>query len=158
MIKVTSSTQLANYGVKGIKNRISKFNNGFERFNTFNENKIKLLNQKEIIKQYEEFKRIIRNEYSNLESGVIYSKILRSPFYFDLKRLIEICLVIPNTSVECERSFSQMNIIKSILRTRMEEDTRDCLMAIKLNEESLEEFDFATAFLSWKLKFKIYFI
>ena len=56
------------------------------------------------------------------------------PFDFpDIRRLVEIFLVIVLSSVHCERFFSQMNLTKSLMRSRMLTDLLNDLMMIKLN-------------------------
>lgn len=51
----------------------------------------------------------------------------------NIMKLIELFLVVVLSSVDCERFFSQMNLTKSILRTRMLTDLLNDLLMIKLN-------------------------
>ena len=50
-----------------------------------------------------------------------------------LKLLLEIYWIIPLSSVECERYFSRLNLIKTRLRNCLEAETLDSLMNISIN-------------------------
>lgn len=56
------------------------------------------------------------------------------PYDFpDIRRLVELFLVIVLSSVHCERFFSQMNLTKTFMRSRMLTDLLNDLLMIKLN-------------------------
>lgn len=63
--------------------------------------------------------------------------------------LASIALVIPVSTAECERCFSCMKRIKTVLRNRMETATLDQLMLIVNEGPKLEEFNFDKAADLW---------
>jgi hypothetical protein len=50
-------------------------------------------------------------------------------------------VVNPNTAAQCERSFSQMHIIKANLRNSLKQKTLKSLMFIKMEGPTLAEFE-----------------
>ena len=54
--------------------------------------------------------------------------------------LMQISLIIPMTSVDCERGFSTMNRIKSKLRNKLSNYVLDRLMRISLSKFSISAF------------------
>ena len=157
-IKTQNSQKIDEYGKSCIEKIVTFFNGKFRQYNMFKEKKIALFDKTNVISQYQEFKRLIRNEYHNLDHSQLYAKFLASEAHKDLKGIIEIYLVLPITSVECERSFSQMNLIKTPVRSNLEAGTLDHLMRLRMHKVSLENFDFEKPFLDWKSAKKRYFI
>jgi len=161
LIREQPETALNSYGKIEISSLIKTFNQNFRKFNEIPKNpSIELLEETEILKQYQEFKFLIYNDadYRKLNREQVYSQILKSPSYKQLSRLLEIYLVLPITSVECERVFSQINIIKHRLRASLETETLDSLLNIKLNGDKVEDYDFRDSFILWKTSAKRYFI
>ena len=66
-------------------------------------------------------------------------------------------MVLPLSSVECERSFSKMNLIKTKLRNQLEEDTLDNLMFISIVGKDIEKMNFNVPIENWKIGKKRYF-
>ena len=62
--------------------------------------------------------------------------------------LIEIMMTISMSTAVVERGFSHMNIVKSSTRTLLGDDTLNNLLEIKLNGESIKEFNPDEAILS----------
>ena len=98
----------------------------------------------EVKDQFLRYKLIINNNFQH--SGTIDTqlvwKILFSEYGLDLKeilKLAKIFLVIPISSVECERGFSKKNQIKTKTRNRLKTITIDSIMRVGLNEESMIE-------------------
>jgi len=60
-------------------------------------------------------------------------------------------LVIPTSTVVCERGFSKQNWVKSERRTRLNLDTLDALMRVSLNGLGVEFMDWDSIFESWKI-------
>lgn len=54
-----------------------------------------------------------------------------------------ICLVLPVSTADCERSFSALGRIKSVLRNRLCERVLNCLMCISIEGPGCSEFDYA---------------
>ena len=69
--------------------------------------------------------------------------------YPNLSKLAKVCLILPVSTADCERSFSTMKRVKTDLRNRINTSTLDTLMRIRIEGPSLSEFDFDTALNSW---------
>ncbi len=64
-------------------------------------------------------------------------------------KLAAACLVIPVSTVDCERGFSTQNRIKTKLRNRLKTNRLDQLMRIKIEGPPIREFDFTKAMEMW---------
>lgn len=60
---------------------------------------------------------------------------------FPLLLAFDLLLSLPPTSVACETSFSQMKLIKTSRRSRLQGSTLNSLMLVKLESPTIEEFD-----------------
>lgn len=63
--------------------------------------------------------------------------------------IINLLLSLPPTSVSCETSFSQMKLIKTSRRSRLQSSTLNSLMTVKLLSESIENFNPEEAVDKW---------
>ena len=61
--------------------------------------------------------------------------------FFELVQLLLIALSIPATSAGCERSFSKMKLIKSVLRNRMLDERLRDLAILSVNTERADKLD-----------------
>jgi hypothetical protein len=86
-----------------------------------------------IFQEYNTYKHLVHNEYKNMEDETIFQKICSSNFFPNLSKLLCIFLAIPLDSVECERMFSAINLIKTKQRNRLESETLNDLMMIYKN-------------------------
>ena len=60
--------------------------------------------------------------------------------YQELQKLIRIMQLIPSSNANIERDFSQLNLIKTTIRNRMNVTTIEACMLLKQkNSESIEE-------------------
>ena len=107
--------------------------------------------------EYKNFKVLIVNEYHSLSNEEIYWKILQNISFQNISKFLKISLTLPLSSVQCERSFSRMNLIKTDLRTLLEEWTLDDLMLISMNGVEVDKADFRKAVDNWKTGKKRYF-
>ena len=57
--------------------------------------------------------------------------------------------VLPPHTADCERDFSKLKLVKSVLRNRMGENTLDALLRISIAGPSLENFSFEKAAERW---------
>ncbi|KAH3874129.1 hypothetical protein DPMN_037370 [Dreissena polymorpha] len=64
--------------------------------------------------------------------------------------LLKCCVVIPMTSVQCERGFSTQNRINSKSRTLLKSKALDDLMRISKDGPTPGNFDFGCALQKWK--------
>ena len=69
-----------------------------------------------------------------------------SHLYPQLRKLATIALILPVSTVECERAFSTMKRNKTALRNRL---TTDHLMRLSINGPSSIDFDFSKAATAW---------
>ena len=70
----------------------------------------------------------------------------------NMTKLMAIGIVLPVSSVECERGFSKQNVIKTRLRCSVSIERLEQLMRISLNGPNLEEFDPVPIFRTWRSK------
>ena len=59
--------------------------------------------------------------------------------YSNVKILMKLIIVRPTSSVDCERSFSNMRIVKNWLRNSMEQKRLNSLMIGSIHSETLDE-------------------
>lgn len=72
--------------------------------------------------------------------------------YPNMSVLAKICRVIPIHSADVERTFSQLKLIKTSIRNRMNEKTLDSLLRIAINGPPLPHFPIADAVVLWAKK------
>ena len=70
--------------------------------------------------------------------------------YPELSKLAQICLIIPVSTVDCERGFSAMARVKTKLRNQMKNSTLNHCLRILIEGPPIEEFDFEKVLNSWK--------
>ena len=68
----------------------------------------------------------------------------------NMTKLMAISMVLPVSSVECERGFSKQNVIKTRLRCRLTIERLEQLMRVSLNGPRLEEFDPLPIYRMWR--------
>lgn len=69
--------------------------------------------------------------------------------YTNLCKLLNFILILPFSTAECERGFSQLNLIKNDVRNRLSTDTVNDLLMIKLYGPSLTDFSPDEAIKLW---------
>lgn len=94
--------------------------------------------------QWGELKVIVRRKLSfgrikflDLWQNIIHE---HSERFADILALVQIILLLPVSTAECERGFSLMKRVKSDWRNRLRADTLTGLMAITLSEEEVDMF------------------
>ena len=75
-----------------------------------------------------------------------------------IRTIVETFLTLPLSTVECERTFSKLSLIKTKLRNKMSTDTLGAYLEISLKGPPIEKFDFEQAIEDWKLSKKRKFI
>ena len=70
--------------------------------------------------------------------------------YPNITLLAAVCLVLPASSVDCERGFSQQNLIKTKQRNQLESNHLDMLLRLKIEGPPVSEFPFQEAISAWK--------
>ena len=64
-------------------------------------------------------------------------------------KLLTIALIIPVSSVDCERGFSKQNLIKTKIRAKLKTENVSTLMKMSVDTPEMETFDFHRAFKEW---------
>lgn len=96
--------------------------------------------------------------YKDMKEDDFWKLALEFEMLKDIKPLIETYLTLPLTTVECERVFSKMNLVKTQGRNQLNVMTLDGLLQISLNGPSFGEFNYENAVLEWKSSKKRYFV
>jgi len=105
------------------------------------------------VENFEKLK--LKNEivtsYFRAETSVPASLVRKSNEYSSLVKIYDFMAAIPITSMECERTFSAMNLIMSSLRNCLENDTLEDLMLISVyGPDDIRKFDPLPAIDAWK--------
>jgi hypothetical protein len=160
-IKQISPNQLEEYGNIELKNLIQEINEGQVNFFKRNSESLNterrmesleyyLLQNIPIIEEWKITKNLIHFEYRTLNDQEIYVRIHQNPLLSNIRKIYELLRSAPLTSVECERMFSRMNIIKTNLRNQLEEDSLDKLIRVSVSNVEMKSFNFHEAFIVWK--------
>ena len=138
-IKEIHEYSLKNYGNEKLKNLL----NFYFRLNPeFLSNEI---NEELCLEQYGLFKSLISRSWNHMENDEIIRSTLICDSLNEFKKMFRLYLVLPLSSVECERVFSHMNLI-----TTLKTETVDKLIFISRNGPEIENFRFEDAFIHWK--------
>ena len=86
----------------------------------------------DVIAEWRELKIDIKANLIALEDNLIMKRIFTSGCYPNLTKLYKFLMVFHLSTVECERTFSAMNQIKTDLRNSMANQTLDSQMTISL--------------------------
>ena len=97
---------------------------------------------------------VAEQKYQNGDSSYLW-KALYS-FHGDslpnLLKLVNLSLIMPYQTADCERGFSAQNLIKTSRRSLIQEDRLNIQMTIKIEGGPWEDFDFTPAISRWKQK------
>ena len=69
-----------------------------------------------------------------------------------MSTLAKICRVVPIQTADVERTFSQLKLIKTRVRNRMNEKTLDCLLRIAIEGPPISEFPVTETVKLWATK------
>ncbi len=94
------------------------------------------------------FKMIVTNSFSSNDIEIILPLLIQdySDIFSNIIKLIQIIYCIPFSSVECKRSFSRQNKIKTKDRNLLATNTLDMLMRISLKGPESSKFDYNHAY------------
>ena len=75
-------------------------------------------------------------------NGQVYMDMIQQkpPRFSSVLSVVELMLTISGSTAKCERAFSQMNQIKTCLRTRLNQETLNALMRIRLEGPEFKDF------------------
>lgn len=105
------------------------------------------------------FKYKMFSGYKNMTFNAMAESVLKDhavvSSYPNVCKLIQVCLILPVSSADCERGFSRYNLIKTKPRNRLCPSTVNVLMMLTVDTPELKnmnEFDFRKAFDIWAKK------
>ena len=116
-------------------------------------NKYPELNLEELQTELPLFKR--KSIARFLEDAILYYNSCMEnikKIYSNVKILMKVIILRPTSSVECERSFSNMSTVKNWLRNTMEQKRLDSLMICSIHSETLYELNIDELMLSFVKK------
>ena len=132
----SSSEQLIAYGQNKIDHLIAQYGEG--------ENPD--VDGDELISEWEAVKRLLGSNFKKKSMREMLKHFVTDEslqlLYPNLTKIATIAAVIPVSTAECERSFSAIKRIKSVLRNRLKTTTLDCLMRISIEGPSITDFNF----------------
>jgi hypothetical protein len=160
-IRRVDTVELRTYGNQELMVLISEINDGIALYFRRNQElryevegtdvmELSMLSTKDILNEWEMVKHLVKFEYASLTDDKIYPLLHRNPLLSSIAKVYAYMRCVPLTSVECERMFSRMNIIKTSLRNQLEEHTLDKLLRVSITDVDIKTFDFRKAFLNWK--------
>lgn len=84
-------------------------------------------------------KRILIKRYGNKLAEMSWNEVFDDEFK-KCMLLIDLLLTIPSTSVSCETTFSQMKLVKTSRRTKLQNSTLNNLLTVKLQSPDINSF------------------
>lgn len=115
-----------------------------------------LLDKEKLKQEWPILKGMISGSYKQLNTQTLCSRViqLHNNMMPELAKLCTIALCISVTSVECERSFSAQNRIKSKYRCSLKTENLNSLLNIQMNSITLSDYNPVTAVKLWITKKK----
>lgn len=110
------------------------------------------VDEEAIVEEYQDFKVWARNK-TNITCEEAWQRLqaelTASASYINICKVLNFLRVLPLSTAECERGFSQLNLVKTDSRNRLLVTTIDDLLMVKTNGPNLEVFDAANAIDLW---------
>ena len=130
---------------------------GNEEVNTLADHFDGAVDGEECIQEWSSFRQYLKDSCGELEHREVISDLcsstsLTASVYPTMSNLAKICRVIPIHTSDVERTFSQLKIIKSLIRNRMCENTLDALLRIVTEGPSVENYPVNEAVVLWASK------
>jgi hypothetical protein len=144
--------ELENFGHDEIQKLSDHY--GKSRINANRAILMPLIQTTSLLAEWPQVRKIIFDRYIGLESDLVWRNFIieMQDLYPNFAKLVRTLLVIPFSTVECERGFSQFNLIKTRLRNRLTPINMDVLMRLSNDEKTLDETDFTRALSIWHKK------
>ena len=103
--------------------------------------------------QWSELKQYVRRSCQNQKAGDLWTSILCDEELADrfqqVLQVIRILLVLPVHTANVERGFSQVNVIKTEKRTRLQRESLSSLLTVKLSKLTFQDYDPMGAIVKW---------
>ena len=113
-----------------------------------------LVNPGELRNEWRSLKSIIKLNYaSNHETETNFWILIYGLYknkYPNICKLIMARLIMPMTTVSCERGFYTLNFIKNEYRNHLYEELLDCAIRIAIEGPEMKEFDFLDKYGYWR--------
>ena len=136
-----------------------------ETFDTYGNNELQLLsthygsgqkadiNKEALLSEWVMLKQLIAEKFREISCKnfltLVSTNDSLTTMFPNLSTLAFIARILPVSTAECERCFSGMKRIKTVLRNRMETDTLEKLMRISVEGPALDDFNFDKAADLW---------
>lgn len=105
------------------------------------------------LEEWEDFKQYFSDHMKKLKLRDVTHQLCtdetQRELYPNMSKLAQICCVLPTHTADCERDFSQLKFIKTVLRNRMKEQTLDAIIRIVIEGPTVHEFPFKEAVQLW---------
>ena len=110
-----------------------------------------IINGDELREEFYSYKHIIDANYKSISIDILLMCLHENytNMFPNILKLLDIIYSIPLSSVECERGFSQQNLIKTDLRNKLTNDTLHMLMLVGLEGPDHRNFDYDKAVRMW---------
>ena len=95
--------------------------------------------------------KIFKAAFNTINEVDFWKEVLVHEEFKELQILLETYLALPLSTVECERVFSRVNLIKTDARNTLGMESLNDLLQINLKGPNIEEFDFGECINDWKL-------
>ena len=110
----------------------------------------------ECIGEWTSFRQYLKDNYSQKKHREVVKALCSdsalASIYPNMSVMANICRVVPIHSADVERTFSQLKLIKTSIRNRMNEQTLDSLLRIVIEGPPLQDFPVAEAVALWAKK------
>ena len=106
------------------------------------------------VKEWQELKSFLATQRALKPTEVYASLLAHNPDDLQILVLVRLMITISQTTATYERSFSAMNRLKTVLKTRTQQETLSNLLRVKDTGLELKEFDPDSAIHQWLLKAK----
>jgi hypothetical protein len=93
---------------------------------------------------------LVRGQWIYIDEEGELKQLSSNSMLSNVRLFYEFIMVIPLSTVECERNFSKMNLIKTEVRNQLDAETLGALMNISINGPDASEFSFHQAFKIWQ--------
>ena len=110
----------------------------------------------ECIEEWCSFRQLLQDSCHHLKQEEVVSKLCcdssLAAIYPNMSTLAKVCRVVPIQTADVERTFSQIKLIKSRIRNRMNENTLNSLLRIAIEGPPISNFPFTDAVQLWATK------
>ena len=110
----------------------------------------------ECLEEWSSFRQFLKENCTDLKQKEVISKLCCDSswavIYPNMSTLAKVCRVVPIQTADVERTFSQLKLIKTRVRNRMNEKTLDSLLRIAIEGPPISEFPVTEAVKLWATK------